>query len=84
MLAYEFAEPENTEYAACVDLYRAAPKDVRVAHAIEAFDVGTPSCLSCRGIEPVMIFRGVESASTADSANRTAGTSDLPCPSRRS
>lgn len=31
MLAVGFAELENIEYAACIDYYRAAPEDVRVA-----------------------------------------------------
>jgi len=57
MLAYEFAELENIEYEACTDLYRAAPEDVRTAHNIETFNVGTTTCLCSRGFEPAMIFR---------------------------
>lgn len=68
-MAYEFAELENIEYEACVDLYRAAREDVRAAHDIETFNVGTTTCLSCRGFEPPMIFRRVLRLGVGQAAN---------------
>jgi hypothetical protein len=55
----DFPALENIEFDAAVDLFRAAPAELRVAHAIEAHDVGTATCLSCRGIEPAAVFRRV-------------------------
>jgi GNAT superfamily N-acetyltransferase len=57
MKAYDFAALENAEFEATIDLYRAAPEDVRIAHVIEARDIGAASCLTCRGIEPAVVFR---------------------------
>lgn len=57
MFPSDFAALENIEYAACADLYRAAPDDVRVAHRIEVSDVGSAMCLTSRGVEPALIFR---------------------------
>lgn len=53
----DFVSLENIEFEACIDLYRAAPEDVRAAHDIEAFDVGSATCLTCRGLEPALVFR---------------------------
>jgi GNAT superfamily N-acetyltransferase len=53
----DFSALENIEFDAVVDLYRAAPQEVRLAHAIEAHDVGSATCLTCRGIEPAAVFR---------------------------
>ncbi|HXZ54861.1 MAG TPA: hypothetical protein VEH03_05335 [Burkholderiales bacterium] len=52
-----FSEVENVEFDAMVDFFRAAPDEARVAHAIEARDIGAVTCLSCRGIEPPAVFR---------------------------
>ncbi len=57
MALYDFAALENTEFEASIDLYRAAPEDMRVAHAIEVRDIGAATCLTCRGIEPAAMFR---------------------------
>jgi GNAT superfamily N-acetyltransferase len=53
----DFSALENIEFDAAVDLYRAAPEELRVAHAIESRDVGAATCLTCRGIEPAAVFR---------------------------
>ena len=52
-----FSEVENVEFDAMVDFFRAAPDEVRLEHAVEARDVGTVSCLTCRGLEPAAVFR---------------------------
>lgn len=52
-----FSEVERVEFDAIVDFFRAAPSEARVAHAIEARDIGAVTCLSCRGIEPPAVFR---------------------------
>lgn len=57
MTPYDFAAVENVEFAACVDLFRAAPRDVRAAHGIEVRDIAGTTCLTSRGIEPATIFR---------------------------
>ena len=57
MPSYDFAALENIEFQAGIDLYRAAPEDVRLAHAIEVRDIGATTCLTCRGIEPAAVFR---------------------------
>lgn len=57
MKPYDFAALENAEFDASVDLYRAAPKDVRDSHAVEVCEIGTAACLSSRGIEPATVFR---------------------------
>jgi hypothetical protein len=56
---YDFAALESVEFDAYVDLYRAAPDEVREAHAVEVRDVGATTCLSCRGLEPAAVFRRV-------------------------
>ena len=57
MAHYDFAALENVEFEASIDLYRAAPEDVRVAHGIEVRNIGATTCLVCRGIEPAAMFR---------------------------
>jgi GNAT superfamily N-acetyltransferase len=54
---HDFSALESVEFEAAVDLYRAAPEGVRVAHAIEVHDVEETTCLTCRGIEPAAVFR---------------------------
>jgi GNAT superfamily N-acetyltransferase len=56
---YDFAAVEDIEFEASIDLFRAAPRDVRAAHAIEVRDIGPATCLSSRGIEPTAMFRRV-------------------------
>lgn len=53
----EFPSLENVEFQACIDLYHAAPGDVRAAHDIEASSVGSATCLTCRDLEPALVFR---------------------------
>lgn len=62
---------ENIEFDAIVDLYRAAPEEPRVAHAIEAHDLGTATCLTCRGIEPAAVFRRAVRLGTRGAASET-------------
>lgn len=57
MTRHDFAALENIEFEAATDLYRAAPDEVRVAHALEVCDIGAVTCLSSRGIEPPSLFR---------------------------
>jgi hypothetical protein len=57
--SYDFVGLENIEFQAGIDLYRAAPEDVRRAHAIEVREIGATTCLTCRGIEPAAVFRRV-------------------------
>ena len=52
-----FSEVENVEFDAMTDFFRAAPDEARIAHAIEACEIGAVSCLSCRGLEPAAVFR---------------------------
>jgi len=59
MASYDFAALENIEFQAAIDLYRAAPEDIRLAHAIEVRYIGATTCLTCRGIEPAAVFRRV-------------------------
>jgi len=59
MTLHDFAALENVEFEASIDLFRAAPEDVRVAHAVEVCDIGAATCLSCRGAEPAAVFRRV-------------------------
>ena len=53
----DFAALERIEFDASADLWRAAPEDVRAAHAIELREVGGAQCMSSRGIEPPALFR---------------------------
>lgn len=48
---------EKIEYDAYIDLYRAAPEDVRAAHDIKAVSIGAATCLTCQGVEPALVFR---------------------------
>jgi len=57
MTASDFAALENIEFDACTDLYRAAPDNIRTAYDVDVRDVAGATCLSCREIEPAMIFR---------------------------
>jgi hypothetical protein len=57
MQASDFVELEKIEFGACGDLYRAAPDDMRATLDIEARLIGRTCCLSCRDIEPAVIFR---------------------------
>jgi GNAT superfamily N-acetyltransferase len=57
MTPYDFAAVENVEFAAAIDLFRAAPGDVRAAHDIEVRDIAGTTCLTSRGIEPATMFR---------------------------
>ncbi|HTS51947.1 MAG TPA: hypothetical protein VMH26_01625 [Burkholderiales bacterium] len=59
MALYDFAALESIEFEASIDLYRAAPEDMRAAHAIEVRDIEAATCLACRGIEPAAVFRRV-------------------------
>jgi GNAT superfamily N-acetyltransferase len=57
LTVHDFAALENAEFEASIDLYRAAPDDVQLAHAIEVRDIGAATCLIGRGIEPATMFR---------------------------
>src|SRR5690349_6762679 len=59
MPAYDLAALERIEYDATIDLYRAAPDNVRDGHAIAIRDVAGAACMTSRGIEPASIFRRV-------------------------
>jgi len=48
---------EAIEFEAQSDFYRAAPADVRAAHAIEVHQSGAATCLTSRGLEPAVMFR---------------------------
>jgi hypothetical protein len=66
---HDFEALEETEFAAYADLCRAAPADVRAAHAIGVRAVGPATCVTSRDIEPAAIFRravglGVRQAAT--------------------
>ena len=58
MMVNDFTALESVELQAEIDLYRAAPEDVRVAHAVEVRKVGAATCLICRNVEPAAIFPG--------------------------
>jgi GNAT superfamily N-acetyltransferase len=65
----DFAGLEKVEFDASVDLWRAAPRELRTAHAIEVRQVGIATCLTSRGVEPAAIFRravglGIERAAS--------------------
>jgi hypothetical protein len=59
MSVYDFAALESIEFAACTDLYRAAPADIEAAYDIEVREFAEATCLSCRKVDPAMIFRRV-------------------------
>lgn len=59
MSTYDFAALESIEFAACTDLYRAAPADIEASYDIEIRQFAEASCLSCRNVDPAMIFRRV-------------------------
>jgi len=73
----EFAALETIEYKACIDMYRAAPAEIVDAFDIDVQDIDGATCLSCRKINPTMIFRravglGVARAATEDGLDRIA------------
>src|ERR1700741_2260007 len=57
MTLNDFVALESAEFQAHIDLYRAAPEEVRVAHAVDVRVVGAATCLTCRGVEPAATFR---------------------------
>lgn len=57
MKPLDFTGLENAEFAAFVDFYRAAPDDIREAYGINVREIGTVTCLACRGVEPAAVFR---------------------------
>jgi hypothetical protein len=40
-----------------VDLWKAAPEELRQSHAIEVHDIGRATCMTSRGIEPAAVSR---------------------------
>ena len=57
MTLRDLAALEGVEFAAFIDLYRAAPDEVRAAHAVGMQELAGTTCLTSRGIEPAAIFR---------------------------
>lgn len=57
MPSFDFAALENIEYDAYADLYRAAPEAIGAAHDIDVTTIAGAACLTCRGIEPTIVFR---------------------------
>jgi len=57
MTPAEFQSLENIEFDACIDLYNAAPGEVRALHDIAVTRIGSVACLTCRGVEPALVFR---------------------------
>ena len=60
---------ENVEFKAMIDLWQAAPTELRVANEIEVRDIGHATCMTSRGIEPPAVSRraarlGVEHATS--------------------
>lgn len=53
----DFERLEQAEFAAYVDLYRAAPAALRREHAIEVVPLSAATCLGCRDFDPPAIFR---------------------------
>jgi GNAT superfamily N-acetyltransferase len=53
----DFSALEKVEFDASVDLWHAAPAEVRGALALEVQQVGTAICTTSRGVEPAAIFR---------------------------
>jgi GNAT superfamily N-acetyltransferase len=53
----DFSALERIEFDASADLWRAAPEEVRAAHALEVRQVGAAICTTSRGVEPAAIFR---------------------------
>lgn len=72
----DFEALENAEFDAMADFFRAAPEDVRAAHAVEASEVAGATCTTSRGVEPAAIFRravrvGVGRAASEGDLDRT-------------
>jgi len=57
MMLGDFAQVENIEFEAQIDLYRAAPHDVRATYAVDMSRVGPATCLGSRNLEPTAILR---------------------------
>jgi len=55
----DFVKLENIEYQACIDLFRAAPEEVRLTHRVDVSTIGSATCLTSQGVEPALIFRRV-------------------------
>ncbi len=72
MTLFDFAALENIEFAANIDLFRAAPEDVRLALDVEIRDIGTTTCMTCRGIEPTSMFRRAVGLGVGSSTNEPA------------
>jgi GNAT superfamily N-acetyltransferase len=53
----DHAALEHAEFAAFIDFYRAAPDEVRAAHAVGVQELAGTTCLTSRGMEPAAIFR---------------------------
>jgi hypothetical protein len=70
-MRHDCAALEGIEFDASVDLYRAAPEEVRVAHSIEAQEVGSAKCLVCRGIGPAAVFRRIAGLGVGRATNET-------------
>jgi hypothetical protein len=54
---FDFIALENAETAAFVDFHRAAPAEVRAAHELDAQEVGSATCFTCRDLDPPAVFR---------------------------
>jgi GNAT superfamily N-acetyltransferase len=67
----DFTSLEKIEFEASADLWRAAPEDVRAAHALELREVAGATCLSSRGIEPPALFRRAVGLGAAREASET-------------
>ena len=76
MSSFDFVALENIEYDASIDLYRAAPTDLKARYAIEVRDIAGATCLSCREVEPAMIFRRVVRVGVGTAAT-DAGLDDV-------
>jgi GNAT superfamily N-acetyltransferase len=62
---------EEIEFAANVDLYRAAPADVRAARGVEVRSIGGTTCLTCREIDPASMFRRVTGLGLGHTVSQT-------------
>jgi GNAT superfamily N-acetyltransferase len=71
MTQYDFAALENIEFDASIDLYRAAPEDFRIEHAVDFRDIGSTTCMTCRGIEPASMFCRAVRLGVGPAATRT-------------
>jgi len=74
----EFAALEWIEYDAAIDLYRAAPADIRTGLDVDVHESDAATCLSCRGLQPPAIFRravglGIRRPATETDIEEVAG-----------